>query len=209
MRFGTVVIDPPWPYQRTSKKGRDGQLTGYSDQHYEPMSERELCELPVGDVLGVDVCRDGRTRSTGVLLMWTTGPMLPAAVRLVEAWGLEWVTVAYWHKTYAALDTPDLFGGINYRPALGVGYWFRGDTEPVVIAKKPGGWSYRTGERATFVGERTGHSRKPPWLHEVAEKHFPGPYLEIFARHQRPGWTCLGDGIDGMDITESLTAVLA
>ncbi len=38
---------------------------------------------------------------------------------------------------------------------------------------------------------------------------YAGPYLEIFARRHRPGWTCIGNELDGLDIRESLALVAA
>ena len=39
------------------------------------------------------------------------------------------------------------------------------------------------------------HSRKPDELYDVIEACSPGPYLELFARHPRDGWTQWGDEI--------------
>jgi N6-adenosine-specific RNA methylase IME4 len=131
--------------------------------------------------------------------------MIPAASRLVSAWGFEWVTLIYWTKTSKSGPRPrTLWNEVVYKPHWGVGYWFRGDVEPVVVAKRKGTSSYRTGERASFLAPAMAHSAKPPFLHELAEKFFPGPYLEVFARRQRPGWTCVGNEIDGRDIREAL-----
>lgn len=33
--------------------------------------------------------------------------------------------------------------------------------------------------------------------------------LELFARRQRPDWTCLGDELDGLDIRDTLPALAA
>lgn len=40
------------------------------------------------------------------------------------------------------------------------------------------------------------HSRKPDEIYENIEACSPGPYLELFARGQRPGWTSWGDQAD-------------
>ena len=37
------------------------------------------------------------------------------------------------------------------------------------------------------------HSRKPDELYEIIEACSPGPRLELFARGERPGWTCWGN----------------
>jgi N6-adenosine-specific RNA methylase IME4 len=190
--FGTTIVDPPWPYQNTS---RHAKLSGYSDVEYAAMTMEDLKVLPVGDV------------TSNILLLWATGALIPDAVELVKAWGFEYKTMMFWHKaTRPPLENLD--GERVYRPAYGVGYWVRGDTEPVIIAKKPGTPSYRTNERATFIEQRGKHSEKPPNLHRLAEKHFPGPYLELFARRQTPNWVCLGDGVEeGRDIGDSLEAL--
>jgi hypothetical protein len=40
------------------------------------------------------------------------------------------------------------------------------------------------------------HSRKPDEQYQIIESCSPGPYLELFARHHRPGWTVWGDEAD-------------
>ena len=51
------------------------------------------------------------------------------------------------------------------------------------------------------------HSQKPDAIHDRIEALLDGPYLELFARRERPGWTCLGNELDGLDIRESLLRV--
>jgi N6-adenosine-specific RNA methylase IME4 len=188
--YGTAIIDPPWNYARTSDSAK---LGGYSDKHYEPLTMADLAALPVGELV------------TDIVLLWTTGPLVPTAASLVDAWGFEWITLTYWLKTSAnGYPQESMDGRVSFKRHMGVGYWFRGDVEPVVVAKRKGTPSYRTGRRASFLRPVMRHSAKPDYLHELAEEFFPGPYLELFARRQRPGWTCLGDGIDGLDIRESL-----
>jgi hypothetical protein len=42
------------------------------------------------------------------------------------------------------------------------------------------------------------HSRKPDEIYNVVESLWPcGPFVELFARHRRPGWFSWGDGISG------------
>jgi len=40
------------------------------------------------------------------------------------------------------------------------------------------------------------HSRKPDEQYELIEACSPGPYLELFARHPRRGWSVWGDEAD-------------
>ena len=50
------------------------------------------------------------------------------------------------------------------------------------------------------------HSRKPDSVHEIAEA-LPGPYLELFGRRPRKGWTVFGNEVkeetDGLPMFDS------
>lgn len=180
LKFKTLIIDPPWPYDKTSGHGA---LKGYSDGHYKPLSIDDLAALPIDSIMDP---------TEAYVFMWSTGPFLPAAVSLFPRWGFKYITSAVWVKT----------------TGLGVGYWFRGDHEHILIGKRVKAPSFRTGRRSVFRFEtpRGRHSRKPVFLHETIEKILPAPYLEIFARETRLGWTVCGNEApgDGWDIRDRL-----
>ena len=44
-----------------------------------------------------------------------------------------------------------------------------------------------------IVAPRREHSRKPDEIYPRIEALCEGPYLELFARQQWRGWTCVGD----------------
>ncbi len=181
--FGTIIADPPWPYQRASKKHINA--SGYVAQgeltQYNTMSIEDICSLPVESI----------SANNSVLLLWTTPAFCASGddKRVCEAWGFRPVTYTYWIKTTKN-------GCLHY----GVGYWFRGVVEPILIGVK--GKSYRTNERGAFMHSHLGHSTKPDTLHELAEKHFPPPRFEMFARRTREGWTTIGYEIDGKNICD-------
>lgn len=185
-KFNLILADPPWSYQRTSGHHK---LSGYSDSKYDSLTTSDLCGLPVADVTSEDA----------VLLLWATFPFLPDALRVVEAWGFQFVTGLPWVKTQADVE----------KLAYGVGYWFRGAAEPILVAKR--GKAFRSPalgilhDAAGLVAPRLEHSRKPGSIYELAE-FYPGPRLELFARASRPGWTQLGDECpgNGLDIRDSL-----
>jgi len=185
MTFGTIVADPPWAYEKTS---RHHKLSGYSDAEYNPLTTKELCALPIGDL----------ATDESVLFLWTTWPFVPDALQVVDAWGFQYVTGLPWVKL-------DGRNQLHY----GVGYWFRGCTEPILVAKR--GKSYRS-NLVGILTQELGHSRKPEHVHEMVERGgFPGPYLEVFARQQRHGWTTVGNecpSTRGEDIRVSLDRLL-
>lgn len=212
VKFGTIIADPPWEYSRTSG---DLKLRGYSDMHYEPLTTDRLKKLPVTDISS-DHC---------LLFLWTTSPFLAdgSALEVTRAWGFEPVTLLYWHKL-TEFKTSHLGG---------VGYWYRGNCEPVMVAKRKGTPSFRWAgmsnwtkwdKSALFEAQKGKHSDKPDVLHERIERAnvylkknkddsfteiagYPQPYLEMFGRRARSGWTVIGDeapGCLGEDIEASL-----
>ena len=134
-----------------------------------------------------------------VLLVWATWPFIEAALDLIRHWGFDFVTGLPWVKVTSIEQSLD--GTLKLSPIYGVGYWFRGCSEPLLIAKR--GKSVRT----QFVGllsANARHSRKPASVYELAEQ-FPAPRLELFARERREGWHQVGDALDGRDVTEELS----
>lgn len=62
--------------------------------------------------------------------------------------------------------------------------------------------------RSVCFAENLRHSAKPEALQDSLEIMFPQTNrLELFARRVRPGWTCLGNEIDGSDIRDALDAL--
>jgi N6-adenosine-specific RNA methylase IME4 len=208
--YMTAIIDPPWPYSKakslyvSDKTGARGHVAGDRNamsgyvrleekEQYETLSIADLAALPVAS--WVD----------GYVLLWTTGPFMHDAHHLLEAWGFEPKTIITWVKTNA--DGTLVRGG--------VGFWYLGATEYVVIGKRKGLPSIRTKLPGAFAVEpapqafmspRQRHSSKPTWLHEHVEAKYPGPWLELFARECRDGWLCLGNECPGdeTDIRETL-----
>lgn len=183
--FGVVLADPPWAYQTTTGHAK---LSGYSDSQYDPLTTEALCALPVENLVSEDA----------VLLLWATWPFIADALRVIDAWGFEFVTGLPWIKTQADIT----------KLAYGVGYWFRGVTEPILVAKR--GKAYRNPAlgilhaAAGLASPRLEHSRKPDDVYELAE-FYPGPHLELFARRPRDGWISVGNAMPHQnDIRETL-----
>lgn len=196
----TGIIDPPWAYEQASHHER---LTGYSTGHeYPSLTTADMMDLPIRKMMNY-------------LFLWTTGPFIEDAYKLIRAWGMEPITMLAWVKC-AQIDTNGLPAFPNipgdtfdaekvFKPTYGVGYWFRGCVEPIILAKAPGVPSIRT-PWVGLLSPNAKHSRKPQTLHQLIETNFPGPYVELFGRRPTPGWTVLGNEApgDGLDIRVSI-----
>lgn len=170
-RYGVIIADPPWPYD--NPKDHDPRMGGYT---YQPMTLDEIQAIPVAELAG-DNC---------ILFLWGTWPKLPQVIRMIGAWDFEYVTGFPWVKTTR-----------DGRPVYGIGHWVAGCSEYVLIGRRGKVSPPSTDNYLGLVGPAFEHSRKPDDVHDLAET-LPGPYLELFARRPRPGWTVFGDAIDAL-----------
>lgn len=163
-RFSTIVIDPPWDL------GDEGDINqmGRAKQNYRSMPIDEVLALPV-DVLSDSDCH---------LYLWITNRSLPKGFRLLEAWGFRYVTCLTWAK-----------------PSFGMGNYFRGQTEHLLFGLKGSLQLKRKDVGTIFHAPRGdgGHSSKPVEFYELVESCSPEPYLEMFSRQDRSGWTAWGE----------------
>jgi len=175
-RYGVILADPPWQYgQRGANSPR---FRGTTDRHYATMPTDAIAALPVGEYAADD----------SILLLWATWPFLADALRVIEAWGFHFTTGLPWVKATHLVCDAD---GVGFTPRKGVGYWFRGCTEPLLMAKRGSPVRY-TVPFDGILADRTRHSEKPVEIYDMAES-WDGPYLELFARDEREGWDSVGD----------------
>ena len=105
------------------------------------------------------------------------------------AWGFQYKSNIIWHKIRKD-------GGPDGR---GVGFYFRNVTEVVLFGVR--GKNARTlapgRSQVNFLKtQKREHSRKPDEFYNIVESCSPGPYLEMFARGSRPGWSTWGNQAD-------------
>lgn len=172
--FGAILADPPWHYPRQDGRGLK----------YDTLSERQLVRLPVDDLAAQDC----------VLFIWSVWPRLDQSLRLCAAWGFEYKTCAFdWTK---ANNTQIHFFEEELDTRIGMGNWTRANTEPCLLATRGKPKRLNADVRQGIIAPRREHSRKPDGIHERIERLVAGPYLELFARQRRPGWTCWGNETD-------------
>ena len=194
--FGAILADPPWAFQ-TWWSGRSNKLPSpkkkfsypsrATDPTYEVMREDELNALPVGD-LAADDC---------VLFLWTCWPVLEWSLRTIKAWGFEYKTCGFcWVKAHA--KQLEMFQD-DLEPHMTLGYWTRSNSEVCLLATRGKPKRLIANVKQAIIEPRREHSRKPDEIHSRIERLVAGPYLELFARQSRPGWTCWGNEVGKFD----------
>jgi N6-adenosine-specific RNA methylase IME4 len=170
--FKTVLADPPWRF--TNRTGKVAPEHRRLDR-YSTLPLAEICALPV----------DGIVAENAHLYLWAPNALLAEGLKTMEAWGFRYVTNLVWAKRRKD-------GGPDGR---GVGFYFRNVTELILFGVRG---SMRTLAPARsqvnmIEARKREHSRKPDEQYRVIEACSPGPYLELFARYPRAGWTAWGD----------------
>ncbi|MDO5084734.1 MAG: MT-A70 family methyltransferase [Arachnia propionica] len=173
--FRTILADPPWRFaNRTGKVAPEHRRLG----RYSTMSLDEIKALPV----------DGATAESAHLYLWVPNALLPEGIEVLQAWGFRYVSNIIWAKRRKD-------GGPDGR---GVGFYFRNVTEPILFGVKGSMRTLAPGRSTVNMIEtrKREHSRKPDEQYGLIESCSPGPYLEMFARYARPGWSVWGNESD-------------
>jgi N6-adenosine-specific RNA methylase IME4 len=164
-RYGVILADPPWRYTISS----DCLMSGCAADHYLTSDLETIKALDVPSIVA----------DASVLFLWATGPMLPEAVAVMDAWGFAYKSQMVWVKD-----------------RIGTGYWLRSRHENLLIGTRGDIPSPSQGTQpdSVFEARRGRHSEKPSIVHEMIERMFPSlPKIELYARAARPGWSCWGN----------------
>lgn len=183
--YSLIYADPPWSYTDKCHSGKRG--AGYK---YPVMNLADIKALPVAQIAAPDC----------LLAMWWVPPMPAEALAVVEAWGFTLKTMQgfTWHKL-SKTGKADHFG---------MGNWTRANAECCLFAVRGKPKRVCAAVRSLIVAPVGQHSAKPDEARQrLVQLLGDVPRVELFARSQSPGWDCLGDGINGVDIRDELHAI--
>lgn len=206
--YSLILADPPWWYAQRSKGSQKDptkktKFGGGASAAYPLMKDHEIVDL--GPRIQAITAKDC------ALLLWATNPKLDVAMKVIEAWGFEFTTVAFtWVKTtptgkifrgtgaYTAANPEPILLGTRgkVRPAKRLG------ESSVILAPHP---RYPKDHPDAELAGKIIHSRKPPEARERIVNVFGDvPRVELFCREPALGWDAVGNAIDGRDIREAL-----
>ena len=184
-RFGAILADPPWRFaNRTGKMAPEHKRL----LRYSTMDHEEILELPISDL----------SSDQSHLYLWVPNALILQGLEVMEAWGFTYKTNIVWYKVRKD-------GGPDGR---GVGFYFRNVTELVLFGVRGSLRTLPPGRsQVNLISSRKReHSRKPDELYDIIERCSAGPYLELFARRQREGWTQWGDELEADAFTNGPSA---
>jgi N6-adenosine-specific RNA methylase IME4 len=171
--FRVVLADPPWAFN-DSLPGRGRGAV----KHYRCLSVPALCVFPLPP-LAADC----------TLFLWRVASMPREALDVMRAWGFTPKTEIVWLKRTAT--------GKRW---FGMGRTVRAEHETCLVGARGRYVTKSKREYSTFeaVASRR-HSEKPVEFYDLVERLRDGPYVELFARRRRAGWTSLGDQVPVTD----------
>lgn len=168
-KYSVIYADPPWSY-RNKKTG--GSMQSGAEAKYSTMTVDDICKLNVRGIAG----------KNSVLFLWVTVPMMEEGFQVLKAWGYKYKTMITWHKVMS----------------LGMGYWFRGQTEHILLGVRGSVKAFRYQHPNFIQAKIENHSGKPEEFRQLIERATKGlnPRIELFARKKVNGWDAWGNEVE-------------
>ena len=167
-RFRCIVADPPWDVMR----GPDYNSNGPSKPlPYPTMTLAEIEAMPVA----------GLAETGAHLYIWTINKYIEQTYAIARAWGFKPSCLLTWAKV---------------PHGIGIGGTYVQTTEHVLFSRRGTCKALRRVDSTWWTWPRGRHSAKPEAFQDMVETVSPGPYLELFARRQREGWTVWGNEVE-------------
>jgi site-specific DNA-methyltransferase (adenine-specific) len=176
--FQVICADPAWRFSDRLP----GKTRG-ADKQYPTQTVDEICalemfwRLPIAD--------------DAWLFLWRVASMQEEALRVVRAWGFVPKTERVWEKLTK-----------TGKPWFGMGRYLRASHETCIVAVRGRPKPLVRNIRSRFAAPiplgpngRPRHSAKPEVFYDDVERLARGPYVELYARRLRSGWTCIGNEV--------------
>lgn len=189
--YKTILIDPPW-------KLCTGGLPSLSvHTHYPFQTQKQIIQTVKNWLI------DNPINKNAHCYLWTINSYssggtkgIESALELMREINFRPITNIIWTKDNS---NPTPYGQRGLEMCIFGSRWekgchkkvmYKGDKTSSSVAKKGLSKSIDW-----FYASRGYHSQKPDIFYDIIEKRSDGPYLELYARKKRKGWTSLGNQI--------------
>jgi N6-adenosine-specific RNA methylase IME4 len=218
LRFDIILSDCAWSF---SDKLKMSDVKRSAEDNYSVMSIKDIAAIPVADI----------AEENSLLVSWVPSSLLQEGIEVMNKWGFKHKQTFIWVKTKMSplqslakdikksykknnniddvKEIIDLFD-FNQLLSFGMGRLFRQSHELALVGvrgKMVNKISNKS-QRSVCFAPVTKHSEKPEELQNRIDLMYPSAKkIELFARRDRPGWTCVGNQCPsslGEDIRESI-----
>jgi N6-adenosine-specific RNA methylase IME4 len=167
---GAIMADPGIAFTAYSPKGEERS----PQKHYQCTAFKQLATLPVANIAKEDC----------FLFLWIPLRSVFLVEPLMQAWGFAFSGTAFvWAKQNK--------NGEGW--FMGTGFGTRKNVEICWLGRRGSPRRKSMAVRELIVAPRRQHSRKPDEVYSRIETLCDGPFVELYARQQWPGWICTGD----------------
>lgn len=171
-KFRAILADPPWSDVPPGNRPANRE-TWFGLGHVMSVPKLLSGTIPAAD--------------NSLLFLWCRNGNMPVGLKILNTWGFKYVNHMIWVKIAG-----------NNKPLLGMGGSYLRNSHELLLIGRRGSVPRRTtnipsvllAPRSSIGGE------KPKIIHDLIERIVDGPYLELFARERRPGWSAFGDEIE-------------
>ena len=122
-----------------------------------------------------------------LIVPFSFGVQLKAALRVIESWGFSYKTLAFlWLKQNRKSDTW----------FYGMGFWTRSNAEVCLLATRGHPKRQSAGIHQLIISRIEEHSKKPAVVRsKIVQLLSDLPRIELFARQKTPGWDVWGNEV--------------
>jgi N6-adenosine-specific RNA methylase IME4 len=198
--FDVIVADCPWIFQDRLEMS---DVKRGAEANYSVLTMEEIKKLQVKDIAATN----------SVLALWVPSSLLQDGLDVMKAWGFTCKQTHVWVKTKKdslanfnararkyLVDKNQAIENIEFKLdeclAFGMGRLFRQTHEIVLVGTrgKVSSLVKNKSQRSVHFGPVNKHSEKPEDLQDMLDLMFPQcKKLEMFARRERMGWSCIGN----------------
>lgn len=187
--WGFIKADPPWNF-RSWVANANLESSRAAERHYRTMTLDEIAAMPVKQIAA----------KNAHLALWITSPFLIAGyhLKIMRAWGFKpSSTFVVWVKLKRSAGGEQLqlitLSELHRFLHFGQGHTTRKNVEICVLGRRGNARRIAKDVPELIVTPVREHSRKPDEAFERAQRYADGPYLELFSREERDGWTTWGN----------------
>ena len=153
------------------------------ENHYPTMPLSDIKAMPVYE-LAAEHC---------ALMLWTSPPFLKQSLAIMEAWKFRFVSIGFTWLKLKRGQSDQMF--MDRDVFISLGHTTRKSSEVCLLGKRGRPPRLNKNVQEVILAARREHSRKPEQFFARCEKLYPGPYLEMFSRTDRPNWTTHGNQV--------------